>query len=777
MPGESTTSAAAIAEEAAGSVATLVLEDPPPEPLPPPGPARVDLAAAALEPWGPQTDHGRSAAAIHRALTHLDAGEHEQTLVALGEVSEEWPVPDLTAWLRARTLHALDRPGDLGAVLATIPTDSRFHEEAQLLGAQLALDAEEPGAVLALLGEAPAGDVVYGALEGRADMLRAQAFTARAADGDLALAIDAAKRAWTRAPRTQADADASTFLDAQEPAAPAALGRSLTDAVARAESLGRRHANKDIVALLDSRRSELAALGATDPAAACAGLFQLGRAWHKQRTYAQSVTALQAADTLCPPGDDRVKAIYLLAQGRARSGGATGGIATFLRLPDEFPEHSYADDGLWQASRLALDEGRPDEARQHAERLVAAFDAGDMVGPTLWNLAWSAISAKRPADALPWLDAMAAADPRGPQRDRSLTGRYWRARIQLDLHPEAPEEALAALESLMTEHPLDWYGSLAGWRLATADPVRATAAAERLGELTETLRAADREVAVFTPLQEFIDQPAAQRGLALLRGGLLGDAAAEWSRALGPDPLVDWADADTWLFASHVLASSGDHHGSHNLLRMAFREEFPALIPANVPLLTHAYPQAFADVIEEHTADYTWEPLLFQGLVREESAFSPTVVSWAGAIGLSQLMWPTAKETARRMGIRGLRRADLRDPSTNASIGTTYFDGLAGRWRGHLPLAVASYNAGPGAVNRWIEARGELDLDAWVETIPYDQTRHYVKRVVGSWQIYRVLYGETDPLVPLRIGPVAQAVGRADPAPLTTTERTADVSP
>ena len=777
MPGESTTSIEAVADTAVGSVATVVLDEEPPEPLPPPGPARAEFTASTLAPWSPGSELGQSAEAVRRALVLLDAGDHAASLASLEDVAPTWPVPDLVAWLKARSLDALDRPAELGAVLAAIPPDSRFHEEAQLLGGKLALEAEEPDALLALLGEEPDPDTPYGALSARADVLRAEAFLLRGGDGDTERAVAAAKRAWTRAPRTQADGDADVLLDAHEPNVAEDLRRGLPDAVQRAVALGRRHANKDITALLDGERTALTDLATTDAGAACAGLFQLGRAWHKRREYSQSVPVLMLADGVCPAGDDKVKTVYLLAQGRARSGNPKQGITTFLRLPDEFPEHSYADDGLWQASRLALDEGRNDEAREYAERLVADFDSGDMVGSTLWNLAWSAIAADRPADALPWLEQMASADPLGPQRSRSLKGRYWRARLQLDTVPEARTAALDALETLVVEHPMDWYGSLAAWLLAREDPARGAAAARRLDAITQTLRSAAQEVETFTPLQEFVDQPAAQRGVALLRAGLLADAGAEWQRALGSDPLDDWDDEATWLFASHVLAESEEHHGSHNLLRKAFKRQFPALTPENVPLLAHAYPQAFSDVIDEHTRDYAWEGLLFQGLVREESAFNPTVVSWAGAIGLSQLMWPTAKETARRMGIKGLRRSDLRDPSTNASIGTTYFEGLAERWRGHLPLAVASYNAGPGAVNRWLKARGELELDAWVETIPYDQTRHYVKRVVGSWQIYRLLYGADAPLVPLRTGPVAAAVAGADPLPLTTTERTATVDP
>jgi len=306
MPGESTTSV-----DAAGSLASVIEDEEPPEPLPPPGPARASLTPEALEPWAPDSEQGRSAAAVHRALQHVESGEHEAALAALDDVAPSWPVPDLVAWLRARSLEALDRPGELGAVLATIPADSRFHARAELLGAKLALEAEEPEALLTLLGEHDADK--YSALDARADVLRAQAYALRGAEGDAAASINAARRAWTGAPRTQAGADADTFLDANESGVPIELRRSLVDEVARAVSLGRRHANKDIVALLDGKRTALADLADTDADAACAGLFQLGRAWHKRREYGNSVPVLKTADKLCPPGDDKVKTVYLLA--------------------------------------------------------------------------------------------------------------------------------------------------------------------------------------------------------------------------------------------------------------------------------------------------------------------------------------------------------------------------------------------------------------------------------------------------------------------------------
>ncbi len=133
-------------------------------------------------------------------------------------------------------------------------------------------------------------------------------------------------------------------------------------------------------------------------------------------------------------------------------------------------------------------------------------------------------------------------------------------------------------------------------------------------------------------------------------------------------------------------------------------------------------------------------------------------------MGLSQLMWPTARETARKMGIKGLTRSSLNDPELNLRIGTTYFEGLHRRWKGHLPLAIGSYNAGPGAVNRWVKSDGNMELDMWVEALPFDQTRHYVKRVLSSFQTYQFLYGPGPVSIPLRIGPVRAAIDSNDPS-------------
>ena len=139
-------------------------------------------------------------------------------------------------------------------------------------------------------------------------------------------------------------------------------------------------------------------------------------------------------------------------------------------------------------------------------------------------------------------------------------------------------------------------------------------------------------------------------------------------------------------------------------------------------------------------------------IMQTESRFEPTAVSWAGARGLVQLMPATAEETARREKVK-YERSRLFEPAYNLRLGQAYLSRLLGRWdrptqglRDGVPaLAVPSYNAGPGAVDRWLKERGDWDLDLWVEAIPYDETRHYVQTVLGRWWAYRWIYGEGDP--------------------------------
>ena len=154
-----------------------------------------------------------------------------------------------------------------------------------------------------------------------------------------------------------------------------------------------------------------------------------------------------------------------------------------------------------------------------------------------------------------------------------------------------------------------------------------------------------------------------------------------------------------------------------------------------------AYPTYFFEYIEDYCKNYfqNIDPFLVLGLIRQESRFEKNAVSVSNAKGLMQLIPPTAVSTARQVGINLISQDMLYDPKINIHLGIKYLQGLIQDSSNPL-FAVASYNAGPKAVERWIRSFHGNDLDFFIEEIPYEQTRTYVKKVFAGYWTYLELY-------------------------------------
>lgn len=137
---------------------------------------------------------------------------------------------------------------------------------------------------------------------------------------------------------------------------------------------------------------------------------------------------------------------------------------------------------------------------------------------------------------------------------------------------------------------------------------------------------------------------------------------------------------------------------------------------------------------------------LTHGITRQESSFDRTAMSQAGARGMMQLMLPTAREQAGKMGVGFDGSRLTSDPHYNVMLGSAYFSRLLNNWGGNVPLAVASYNAGAGNVRKWVnrygDPRGGTDVVRWIESIPFSETKGYVQRVIENSVVYDSLRGQ-----------------------------------
>jgi soluble lytic murein transglycosylase len=288
------------------------------------------------------------------------------------------------------------------------------------------------------------------------------------------------------------------------------------------------------------------------------------------------------------------------------------------------------------------------------------------------------------------------------------------------------------------QRPLTYHGLLARGRLAELDPVRLRAIDEaETKEVASGLRAHD-------PLHAgpMARDPHFLAAVELLKLGMKQEAARELlavdraplrSSSVGEEALVLLAD---------VSARAGDLRNAHAIIRIELRS---LLRRTSEPLALRAaglaYPLAFRDEIARTSKKASIPPDLLQALMREESALDPRALSPTGALGLTQVMPATAREIARRLKLHGFSPSKLFEPDVSIKIGGTYLGELYARFQ-HPALAFASYNAGPGAVSAWLAKRKSLPLDVFVEEIPLDETRGYVKRCLRSFAAYQYLYGD-----------------------------------
>ncbi len=239
------------------------------------------------------------------------------------------------------------------------------------------------------------------------------------------------------------------------------------------------------------------------------------------------------------------------------------------------------------------------------------------------------------------------------------------------------------------------------------------------------------------PPERLLSDPGHTRAMELLTLGLYNHAAREIEFLIGR--YRDNAETLLWLTA--LLYRAGDYHGVVRMLDRHLREFLKAGGDGVTgDLVRLAFPLPVVDYIRKNTGDLSVDPCLVAAIMREESAFDRKVVSRAGAIGLMQIIPETGSFVARNLGRKNFDPRDLLDAETNLRFGAWYIGHLSRNFRGDPVLTIAGYNAGPGAVRRWSK-KGPEELDEFIESIPYAETRAYTRRVLRSYAKFLELAG------------------------------------
>ena len=247
--------------------------------------------------------------------------------------------------------------------------------------------------------------------------------------------------------------------------------------------------------------------------------------------------------------------------------------------------------------------------------------------------------------------------------------------------------------------------------------------------------------------------------------------------------LLDWAKGELYEIerrtknkaALRKLIQSYEDIGSFNrsayISAIYFSEEKSQVEKKNDPLWMSAYPRAYEEIVHAASKEFQVPPELIWSIIRAETFFKKQAISPVGAKGLMQLMPYTARRVASLMGSRlSFRETALFEPKTNIRLGTRYLKRLLKKFNGSIPLAAAAYNAGPHRVEDWISKFGNLDMDEFIEHIPFLETKNYVKKVINNFNNYQEIYfHNNDPSFAWLFQPIAVEI-RGKPATRETWE-------
>ena len=394
------------------------------------------------------------------------------------------------------------------------------------------------------------------------------------------------------------------------------------------------------------------------------------------------------------------------------------GIGYLDRAIQQFP--NQAPQALLEKADLLDKLNSPKSASQARQAVLNNHQNSEPAAEYRWKIASKKAKAGDFVGAWQWAQPIVANNPDSPIAPKA---NFWIARWATKLN--RPEDAAKAYESVLARFPRSYYA----WRSAVA-------LGWDVGDFT-TVRYKNPEV---VKINRISPPGGSETFQELYRLGFEPEAWAQFQTEISDRPQLSVNDEFTKgllkLYQGKNLRGINQIWYLQDRDSTEDRQEWQKL--RQTPEYWQAlYPFPYEDTILKWSKHRGLNPLLVTALIRQESRFEPEIRSSAGAMGLMQVIPPTAKTAAQNIG---LSKYSLTKPEDNVNIGTYYLDFTHKKYNNNSMLAVASYNAGPNAVAKWVSRYGLNDVDRFVEQIPYRETKGYVESVFENYWNYMLVY-------------------------------------
>lgn len=408
-----------------------------------------------------------------------------------------------------------------------------------------------------------------------------------------------------------------------------------------------------------------------------------------------------------------------------------GALVLAQKAYEKNPQSPSVTSSLWVAGRSAHFLGKYDQALEFYNKLITFNSGSDEAAEALFRSSLIYYRKKDFTSASALLERLLL-----QSRDRyDLNGQYWLVR---SLEQTNKERAQKAAQVLIDKYPFSYYG------------MRLKAEANG-GKLTWPEQKDKAPVLASEIFLVGSQKKAWTRFNVLSEAGWTSEAHVEVQE--GPylkDPTLKVRFAQKlsqrYQYFSAIRILNDALESDPNLRR----EEY----------LKIGYPEIFNSLYAKESARYGVDPVLLRSLTRQESGFNMRAVSTSNALGLMQMIPPTAQEVAKKLGLQVSLPDDMFRPEVNIPMGSFYISQMLDQFQGNVPFALAGYNAGPHRMKTWLDGRDEVKAlisqpssapsdELWFDELPWNETSFYVKSILRNVLIYRMIDKESFTVSPV----------------------------
>ncbi len=446
-------------------------------------------------------------------------------------------------------------------------------------------------------------------------------------------------------------------------------------------------------------------------------LYHIGLSNQARKWYNTAIKNYNAVIALGDKTEYLTRARYQIAQCHRLKGNLTTAISRLESFVKTYPWSELVDNALYDIAQIYERQEKLDLALKAYSRLIDVAPGSDYADWAAWRIGWQRFDQKQYEESY---KAFKGLKENFPGNRYAMGAHFWMAKIRE--RQNKPEEAREIYVEVAKSRY--WYYSA-----RAKDLLRI-----KTSEL-EPKAIPDANLPQETECPEYLPM--------LMKLRLYEDAIYLMTRYIDqtPNAAKECFYALVTCYENLEMYDKAREVADRALMSPFFQNQASVDL---AKLRKFLYPLHYEKIVEKYSQQYDVEPALIYAMILEESRYRTDAISWAGAIGLMQIMPSTGKEIARQLNIRRFRTSMLKDPDVNIRMGTKYIGYLNSIFDDNAMLVSGAYNGGPGRMKRWLDSKNIKDIDEFVEKITIRETRLHIKKVINSYDNYVEIYGQPE---------------------------------